>query len=193
MTSPLVSVRSEVEQLVQSAREGDRDAFGELYQRFHGQLLAFCRRRTNNDAEAQELCQDVFLQAMRKLTSLRETAAFGGWLRTIATRLSINRIARRRPMATANNEMLDVVGRDHVSPLENIMATESRQQVRAGLDQLKDLDRQTLVAFYVHGQSLMEMSEAFDAPLGTIKRRLFDARKRLAAAVEVASALGAGI
>jgi RNA polymerase sigma-70 factor (ECF subfamily) len=130
---------------------------------------------------------------MRKIRSMRDPAAFGGWLRTIASRLSVNRIARRRPIATSNNDVLDVEGRDHISPLDNIMATESHQQVRAGLNQLKDLDRQTLEAFYVHGKSLAEMSESFDAPVGTIKRRLFDARKRLAAAVEVASAFGAGV
>jgi RNA polymerase sigma-70 factor (ECF subfamily) len=189
LSRPIVDVA----RLVTAAQTGDRDAFGELYQRFQGQLLAFCRRRTNNDAEAQELCQDVFLQAMRKIRSMRDPAAFGGWLRTIASRLSVNRIARRRPIATSNNDVLDVEGRDHISPLDNIMATESHQQVRAGLNQLKDLDRQTLEAFYVHGKSLAEMSESFDAPVGTIKRRLFDARKRLAAAVEVASAFGAGV
>jgi RNA polymerase sigma-70 factor (ECF subfamily) len=180
-------------QLVVAAQSGDREAFGQLYQHFHGQLLAFCRRRTSHDAEAQELCQDVFLQAMRKVRSLRDPAAFGGWLRTIATRLGVNRYARRRPIATSSSEVLDIEGREHVSPLENILATESHQQVRAGLKQLKDLDRRTLEAFYVQGQTLTEMSETFDAPVGTIKRRLFDARKRLAAVVEVASALGAGI
>jgi RNA polymerase sigma-70 factor (ECF subfamily) len=64
------------------------------------------------------------------------------------------------------------------------MEGERSSQVRAGLNRLRDLDRETLVAFYVHGQSLLEMSEEFDAPLGTIKRRLHVARKRLADEVE---------
>jgi RNA polymerase sigma-70 factor, ECF subfamily len=49
---------------------------------------------------------------------------------------------------------------------------------------LGTLDRQTLVAFYVDGQSLVEMSTAFDSPVGTIKRRLHVARKRLARELE---------
>jgi RNA polymerase sigma-70 factor (ECF subfamily) len=52
--------------------------------------------------------------------------------------------------------------------------------VRAGLRRLRDLDRRTLVAFYVEGRSLLEMSREFESPLGTIKRRLHVARKRLA-------------
>jgi RNA polymerase sigma-70 factor (ECF subfamily) len=52
--------------------------------------------------------------------------------------------------------------------------------MRVGLEQLKPLDRNTLVAFYLDGQTLVEMSEDFEAPVGTIKRRLHVARKRLA-------------
>jgi RNA polymerase sigma-70 factor (ECF subfamily) len=48
------------------------------------------------------------------------------------------------------------------------------------LDRLGDLDRETLEAFYVRGQSLIEMSDEFSSPIGTIKRRLHVARKRLA-------------
>ncbi len=46
------------------------------------------------------------------------------------------------------------------------------------------MDRDTLIAFYVHGHSLIEMADDFDAPLGTIKRRLHVARKRLAKEVD---------
>jgi RNA polymerase sigma-70 factor (ECF subfamily) len=56
--------------------------------------------------------------------------------------------------------------------------------VRDGLRKLRTLDRDTLVAFYVRGQSLLEMSDQFDAPVGTIKRRLHVARQRLAKEIE---------
>jgi RNA polymerase sigma-70 factor (ECF subfamily) len=54
---------------------------------------------------------------------------------------------------------------------------------------LGELDRHTLEAFYFRGQSLAEMSRAFAAPVGTIKRRLHVARKRLAAQLEAAAAV----
>ena len=56
--------------------------------------------------------------------------------------------------------------------------------MRDGLGRLKELDRETLEAFYVRGHSLLEMADEFDAPLGTIKRRLHVARKRMAKEVE---------
>jgi RNA polymerase sigma-70 factor (ECF subfamily) len=61
-----------------------------------------------------------------------------------------------------------------------MLDAESRAQVRSGLDQLSELDRTTLMAFYFDGQSLLEMSDQFRTPVGTIKRRLHVARKRLA-------------
>ena len=67
---------------------------------------------------------------------------------------------------------------------------ERKNQVRAGLDRLGEMDRDTLVAFYVEGYSLLEMADDFDAPLGTIKRRLHVARKRLAKQVEELAAAG---
>ena len=66
------------------------------------------------------------------------------------------------------------------SPLDTVIDHERDAQLRDGLDQLRELDRQTLEAFYVKGRSLLEMSDDFDAPVGTIKRRLHVAQKRLA-------------
>jgi RNA polymerase sigma-70 factor (ECF subfamily) len=61
--------------------------------------------------------------------------------------------------------------------------------VRSGLERLGAMDRDTLVAFYLRGESLIEMSEATGAPVGTIKRRLHVARKRLAAELETLQAV----
>jgi len=70
-------------QLVAAAQAGDRAAYGRLYDRFapmvHGLLLARVPR-----GDVEDLVQDVFLQAMRRLSSLRSAEAFGGWLATIA-------------------------------------------------------------------------------------------------------------
>jgi len=81
--------------LVIAARGGDRDSFGELYKRYgrliHGVLLARVPF-----AEVDDLVQDVFLRAMRRLDSLREPAAFGGWLVQIARNCAVD-FHRRKP------------------------------------------------------------------------------------------------
>ncbi len=173
-----------VAQLVRDAQAGDRDAFGELFERFERHVFAVAYRRLGNYAEAQELCQDVFIQALQKIDQLRQVECFGGWLRSITHRMAINRAVRRGPETSAEPVMLEATCVEEETPLELALEEEREQQLHAGLERLRELDRQTLVAFYVEGQSLVEMSDAFDAPLGTIKRRLHVARKRLAKEVD---------
>ena len=85
---------------------------------------------------------------------------------------------------TSEQETLEANCVEDVTPLATVLQGERSSQVRDGLARLRDLDRETLEAFYVKGQSLTEMSDEFEAPLGTIKRRLHVARKRLAKEVE---------
>lgn len=165
--------------IVLQAQAGCRASFGELVTRFESTVYAIALRRLRNHAEAAELTQDVFVQAMRKLDQLREPERFPGWLRRIAVRLAINRAVRRPPVAPQDPEILGAVDAETRSPLDVLMTGEDAAQLRGGLERLRDLDRQTLVAFYFEGQSLIEMSDRFCSPVGTIKRRLHTARIRL--------------
>ena len=171
-------------QLVLAAQSGDRQAFGQLFERFERTVFAISLRRMRDFNEAQELTQDVFVQAMTKLTQLREPERFAGWLRSITHRMAINRMVRKGPAIPTEPESMEANCVEHVTPLAVVLQMERKTQVRAGLSRLRELDRETLEAFYVKGHSLIEMSNEFDAPLGTIKRRLHVARKRLAKEVE---------
>lgn len=170
--------------LVLAAKAGDREAFGELALRYERVVYAIALRRLNNHAEAQELSQEVFVKALEKLDQLREPECFGAWLRSIANRLAINRAVRSAPVFPTEQEALEANCVESETPLDSALAHERSTQVREGLGRLGKLDRETLVAFYVHGQSLVEMSDRFDSPVGTIKRRLHVARKRLAKELE---------
>jgi RNA polymerase sigma-70 factor (ECF subfamily) len=172
-------VASPLVELVLRAQEGDREALGQLMVRYEGAVYAIALRRLNNHAEAEELCQEVYVQAMEKIDQLRQPECFGGWIRSIAKRMAINRAVRRSPLLSSQPDELESCTEER-TPLGNVLASEERSQVRAGLKRLRKLDRQTLEAFYVQGRSLAEMSDDFESPVGTIKRRLHVARKRLA-------------
>jgi len=178
-----------LECLVAAAQDGDRDAFGELATRFEPMVYAIALRRLGNHSEAQELCQEVLVKAMQKIEQLKAPAAFGGWLRSITVRMAINRQVRRGPMIATEPQTLDATCIESSTPLDVALANERAVQVRGGLARLGELDRHTLEAFYVRGESLAEMSSSFAAPIGTIKRRLHVARKRLALQLETASAV----
>ena len=68
--------------------------------------------------------------------------------------------------------------------LLSLVRAERCEELRKGLEKLKRTDRETLVAFYIQGRSLKQMSREFETPVGTIKRRLHVARNRLRACLE---------
>ena len=158
---------SEDAQLVRAAREGDRSAFGLLYQRhsrtIHGVVLAhvpFC--------EVDDLVQDVFLTALRKLDSLREPAAFAGWLITIA-RNRANDFYRR---AHATEEL----------PAEIGSVNSDEGEARAALDAIRSLSeayRETLVLRLVEGMSGPEIAARTGLTPASVRVNLHRGMKQL--------------
>jgi RNA polymerase sigma-70 factor (ECF subfamily) len=169
----------ELKDLVIRAQTGDKRAYGELVRQFQPTVYAVALARLRNPSEAEELAQTVFVRVMDKLGQLRDVACFPGWLRRITERLAINRLTRGAPVHGSDQEMLEAVPAATDTPLEQMVRTEDQTAVWDGLQRLKRMDRETLVAFYIHGQSLQEMSADFETPIGTIKRRLHVARNRL--------------
>jgi RNA polymerase sigma-70 factor (ECF subfamily) len=168
-------------EMVRAAQCGDRQAFGRLVERYQRAVYLTAYRRLHNHAEAQEVCQEVMIQAMRKIDQLEDPRCFGSWLRQIAARMAINRALRRKATVSLDAGMLDGGYTEaNNTPLRAMLSRERSEQVHRGLRQLRALDRQTLTAFYFEGSSLIEMSRQFASPVGTIKRRLHVARKRLA-------------
>jgi RNA polymerase sigma-70 factor (ECF subfamily) len=175
---------TEITILVERAKVGDREAYGELVTRFQGSVYAMALARVRDPLEAQELAQDVFVHAMKKLPQLRDPRCFAGWLRRITARMAINRLTRRGPLFGADPELLDAVEARTPTAAERYEVGEAVGQLKVGLGRLKALDRATLEAFYLRGRSLKQMAREFEVPTGTIKRRLHVARQRLKEVLE---------
>lgn len=173
--------------LIQRAQVGDRDAFGELVSRFTPAVYAVALARLRDPNEATELTQEVFIHAMTKIDQLRDPYCFVGWLRQIAVRMAINRVTRKAPLQTAQPEIMQNAPGAQSGPLDEMIRSEDRADVWNGLERLKPLDRDTLVAFYIKGHSLKRMAREFETPVGTIKRRLHVARNRLKNALQTAA------
>jgi len=177
--------------LIERAQTGDRAAFGELVERFHPAVYAVALARLRDPNEATELTQEVFIHAMTKIAQLRDPHCFVGWLRQITVRMAINRVTRKAPIRGAEPEVLQNAPAADAGPLDEMVRAEDRADIWTGLDRLKPLDRDTLVAFYIKGHTLKRMAREFETPVGTIKRRLHVARNRLKHALEKGAGLRA--
>lgn len=161
---------------VERARRGDEEAFGELYHRFgrlvHGILLA----RTP-PAEAQDLVQEVFLLAMRKLRSLRDPAAFGPWLATLARRAAADhhRSGPRRFERPAPGDAADPA----VAPA----VTAESLAILQALARLPEAYRETLLLRLVEGMSGREIAAATGLTEGSVRVNLSRGMARLRAAL----------
>jgi RNA polymerase sigma-70 factor (ECF subfamily) len=174
----------EIKVLVERAQTGDREAYGQLIERFQPTVYAVALARLRNPTEAQELAQEVFLHGMQKLDQLRDAQCFAGWLRQITVRMAINRLTRGLPLHKVESEVLDNTEAAGQTPLEELVKSEQAARLYRGLERLKPVDRATLVAFYIRGRSLKQMAREFETPVGTIKRRLHVARNRLKKVME---------
>ncbi len=174
--------------LVRRAQEGDREAFGALVEQFQRTVHAICLRRLGNPSEALEMTQEVFLHVLRRLDQLREPERFAGWLRQVAVRMAINRATRRTHPASVEAGVLELASERRDDPLAELIARERAHRLWEALGRLKAIDREALVAFYIQGQSLFEIAGSLDVPLGTVKRRLHTARRRLKAELEASVA-----
>ena len=175
---------TDVALLVRRAQAGDREAFGRLVEQFQRTVHAICLRRLGNPSEALEMTQEVFLHVMRRIDQLREPERFAGWLRQVAVRMAINRATRRVGPTSVEPVVLEGASGHREDPLGELISRERARRLWEAIGRLKTIDREALVAFYIQGRSLIEIAEQLDAPIGTIKRRLHTARKRLKAELQ---------
>jgi RNA polymerase sigma-70 factor (ECF subfamily) len=138
-----------VPSMVVAAQRGDREAFGEIFERYaamvHGVLLARVPRE-----EADDLMQDVFVTAMQKIGSLRDANAFGGWLAMIARNRVIDFYRTRRK----TTELPEDIVHEHSGEGERSEA----EQVLAIIRTLPEAYRETLVLRLVEGMSGPEIA-----------------------------------
>jgi RNA polymerase sigma-70 factor (ECF subfamily) len=165
--------------IVEAARRGDRAAFAELYLRYarmvHGLVLASVPR-----TDVDDLVQDVFLVAMRKLDSLREAAAFPGWLAAIARHSAADYYRRHAP--------------DHLPLAADVPATASdNSEARAILDVVRSLPsayREPLVLRLVEGMSGQEIADRTGLTPASVRVNLHRGMKLLRARLEGVASRG---
>jgi len=86
----------EIVDLVQRARKGEREAFGDLVERYWSDLVALARGILASDVEAEDLVQESLIHAWQRLGTLRRPESFGAWIRRIVARRCLSRARRRR-------------------------------------------------------------------------------------------------
>jgi RNA polymerase sigma-70 factor, ECF subfamily len=158
------------------AISGDDSAYGELVRRRQSWIRELLRRLCRNPALADDLAQQSFLQAWRRLRTLQSPGAFAGWLRRIAVNTWLQYI-RARGEHTAGSESGEPSDRDNTPAHEPMVA--ERIDLDRALSQLPADVRLCIVLAYGERMSHREIAEASGLPLGTVKSHITRGAARL--------------
>jgi len=173
-------VVAEREQLpVGQARAGEAWAWDALFRRYQLPLYVYVFELVHDEQASLDIVQESFINAARHIAGLREDEKFGSWLFGIAHQKCIQRW-RKQGREEALLEELAAVSKDlETGPDALLLRREEEAEFIAMLNQLPPAQRSVLMLYYVENFSLEEISGITGAALGTVKSRLFYAKKAL--------------
>jgi RNA polymerase sigma factor (sigma-70 family) len=166
---------------------GDAAARDALVLRYRGIVLALAAHVLRDAYAAEDVCQEALLRALAELQKLRDPASFGPWLKRIALR-ECSAWARRCAVRDRAEERAAGAGALHdpfldQQPPDAGEISGYARSVEEAVEKLSGDQCEVLALFYVKGLSHEEISNFLGLPRGTVKRRLFDARRKLQRAV----------
>jgi RNA polymerase sigma-70 factor, ECF subfamily len=157
--------------LVAKAQSGDRDAFEIIVRTRLESCFATCLAVVSSPDDARDATQEAFVAAWRRLPGLRDPERFDGWLRQIALNVSRDLVRRRRRLREIPvSDLLAGPGQQ---------AIEARIDVEAAIGRLPRERRLVAERHYLQDQPIKQISTEMGLPLGTVKSRLFYARRAL--------------
>jgi RNA polymerase sigma-70 factor, ECF subfamily len=181
MTGPTRGQGPSDPELVARTREGDREAFCLLVERYEGRAYAIAFGLVGHREDAREIVQEAFLKAFRTLGSFRGESSFYTWLYRIVVNLAIDLHRRERPVPLEQPDRLADPRQE--SPADETYRGELREAIRAAVDALPAEQRRIIVLRELEGLSYAEIAEVEQVPIGTVMSRLFYARRKLQAAL----------
>ena len=177
--------------LVFAAKNGNEKAFEALYERYYQKIYALARTTLKNEADAEDVLQQTFVSVWQNLPKLENTEAFSTWIQRITLNHCRSLLRRRKGDASLDAPIDDAS--DGLAPepesdllLPQVYAEREDLRVRLGhiLDELSDVQRQTILLYYYNELSVDEIAQIMDCSTGTVKSRLFLARKSIRTEIE---------
>lgn len=162
-----------VDKWIGAAQSGDKDAYGKIYLLFHKRLYLYCLRMTSDSNRAEDIVQESFIKAWIGLKGFRFAANFYTWLRTIASRIIIDKLRLKESKVWLN--AVDIEEANFVQKYD----LDGRIDLEKLISCLPDGARTILIMHDIEGYGHREIAELTGIAEGTSKAQLSRARKLL--------------
>ncbi len=173
--------KREEAKLIKRAQRRDADALRRLIDLHKDRLAAFVWRMIRNQHDAEEICQETFLKAFTALDTFDPSYRFSTWLFTIAYRLTLNSLRKKKPVL-ADIDFAVFAGESEGAE-ERCAATEEAENLKRTVwetvEQLSPPQRAAVLLFYRQQQGCNEIAEILEIPVATVKSHLHRARAKL--------------
>ena len=172
-------------QLIRKVLSGDDDAFSPLVEKYQKSMHALAWRKVNDFHYAEEIVQDAFLEAYKKLPTLKDHRQFAGWLYVITRRCCVNWLRKNMSKTqslegTPGQEIAKLSYEHYLSEQRNVETTErSEALVKALLNKLPESERTVVTLYYLSEMTTKEIGKFLGVSANTITSQLQRARKRL--------------
>ncbi len=188
MTTPGPSAPEIDPDLLRRAQSRDEAAFGVVMRTYYERSFRLVYSIVGNEADARDVCQEVWLTVWKQLPGFRGDAKFSTWLHPIAVRRAIDHLRKRRrwydrflPFSTGDDTVESVPEPATTTDArQEADANEDVQRLRQALDTLPPKHRAVLALREIEGLSYEEIAATTGVPTGTVMSRLYHARRMLA-------------
>ena len=172
----------DLKELVQKAVAGDKAAFEELYRTTCRAVYFTCLGFLNDEQEAQDITQEVYLTAFEQLGALEDAGKFKPWIYRMAANKSINSLKKKKPLLPGDEQLQDMETEENENflPEEYALNADKRAMV---LDIMRkvctDAQYQTILLYYFNEFSIAEIAEIMECQESNVKKRLSIARAKI--------------
>ena len=172
--------------LVMASRKGDSDAFEEVVRRFQDMAVGYAYAALGNWQEAEDAAQEAFIAAWYGLVNLRDAAAFPGWFRQIVHSQAQRRLRVKQPQLVSLEQVAEIAVDGGGRQTERASMADA---IAAALETLPEAQRTVILLHYMNDFRLHEIAAFLEIPLGTVKSRLYHARKLMKERLTILSEL----
>lgn len=171
-------------ELVKKVQDGDMKAFEELFEKYKYQAMRTAYLITGNKDLSEDILQEAFVQCYLSIKKLKKPEEFKSWFFRTLTRIAWRQGKREKKLMAVGERVEKTQKLESYNPIEAFHQDESAKELYQNIAKLEDKHRITLVLYYYNELSIKEISHMMGCLEGTVKSRLYMARKKLKKTLE---------